>query len=770
MEMNMRRALPAFMLLLIFSIAAPRAAVPLRGFVIDATSGEPLPVANVMIPALSRGSATNLDGFFAIPNLEPGTYTLQISYLGYHGAETDIEVSDRLMDPITIELTPESVVLEEVVYTVKELDEKQLRESPRVSTMPMDAPTIRSMPSLGAEMDVLRAMQAIPGVKASSEISSALYVRGGSADMTLLQMDQSTVYNPSHLFGLFSTFNADAVKHIQLMKGGFPAEYGGRSGSVLEVVTNEGNRRETEGLVSVGIVSARAALEGPLPKKRGSYAISGRRTYFDMLIDALRKSSDEYKDLPDYFFYDGNGKINLDLTGKTTLTLGGYIGLDILTAEMGPDDSRLDMKTYWGNQTSTTRLRHVLGDYGFITFGVADSQYLSGFEVSNEVTMLIKFKNRFRDTALRTDFEFYAFTNHRLKTGVEAHRYSVHVTNQNEDVTFMSIDTTNWNIAHYLQDTWKIGAQFELMPGLRWYWHQDGNFYRFDPRMAAVYHYNERTRIKLAGGRYHQFVDIFNPAGGGSDFASFLDIWMTNDGSVEPMYADQIVFGFEHDPRPDLEFTLETYYSDLREINEYNNSIDRGQNYADAFFKGNGYAYGFEWMLRQKAGRLTGWIGYSLAWSKRRFPESYINLGDWYFPNWDRRHDFIAVGTYKLSKRWDMSTQWRYNTGQGYTRAMGEYTLRYASLDNDYFPDGNRRLLFGERNNYRLPADHRLDLTFIYNHKFFGNPAKLNLSIYNVYSRRAIWLRNYDTQENPVEVSDVKLLPILPMFSYEVRF
>ncbi len=753
-------------LLITLHVYASWATVPLKGFVIDGTSGEPLPLANVELQDMNRGGATNLDGFFAIPNLEPGIYTLKVSYLGYHDARIEVEVSIQPMDPINVELLPKSVRLEEVVYTVETVDDDKIRQSARVSTMPIDAQTVRNIPSLGAEMDVLRAIQAIPGVKASSEISSALYVRGGSPDMTLIQMDQSTVYNPSHLFGLFSTFNADAVKHIQLMKGGFPAEYGGRMGSVLEVVTNEGNRRETEGLVSIGIISARAAIEGPLPKKRGSYALSGRRTYFDMLIDALRKSSDEYKDLPDYFFYDGNGKINLDLTGKTTLTLGGYIGLDILTAEMGPDDSRLDMKTYWGNQTSTTRLRHVLGDYGFITFGVAYSQYRSGFEMHNEESLLFQFKNRFSDTMLRTDFEYYAVGNHRLKTGIEARRYSVEVINRNEDVNYGSIDTTNWNVAHYIQDVWRIGAQFELLPGIRWYWHQDGNFLRLDPRMAMVYHYNEQTRLKLAGGRYHQWIDIISAGEG----ISFFDIWMTNDGSVAPSYADQIVLGFEHDPRPNLEFTFETYYTGLRELNIFDQNIDRGIDMDDVFLKGEGFAYGYEWMLRQKSGRLSGWIGYSLSWSKRRFPETYINQGDWYFPKWDRRHDVIAVGTYRLSRKWDMSAQWRYNTGQGYTRALGQYTLYLARLDNSNFPDANRRLLYGEQNNYRLPADHRLDVTFTYRHKLFGQEAKLYLSIYNLYNHRAIWFRNYNTQENPVEISDIKLLPILPMLSYEMRF
>ncbi|MBZ0263041.1 TonB-dependent receptor [bacterium] len=766
----MKKRLIAVGMIILF-ITAAFAQQNIRGFVIDATSGEPLPVANVSVKGQPRGASTNLDGFFAIPHLEVGEITLQVSYIGYQSTEVVVQVTDGAMDPIKIELLPESVSLNEVVFEFDSDDtDNEKRQSARVSTIPVDANTLRAMPSLGAEVDVLRALQAMPGVKASSELSSALYVRGGSSDMTLIQMDQSTVYNPSHLFGIFSTFNADAVKHLELMKGGFPAEYGGRSGSVLEVVTNDGNRRETEGVVSVGIVAARGAVEGPLPGGiKGSYAVSGRRTYMDPILSALRKN-ENFSDLPDYFFYDGNGKVNIDISPKTTLTLGGYMGLDKLDAEVGPSDSKVTIGTYWGNQTLTSRLRHVIGSNSFLTFGVAYSRYRSGFELYNEDVLLNNFKNRFRDTAIRTDYEYYGAANHQIKTGIEARRYSVEVRQYNEDIDYVNIDTTTWNVAHYIQDRWKIGSNFEMIPGLRWYWHQDGDMVRFDPRLAMMYHYDERTRFKLAGGRYHQFIDVMTAG----DAASFFDIWVPNDGSLDPVYADQIVFGVEHDPAPGLELTFETYYNKYNDLNTFNMLIERGTDMASAFVKGEGYAYGFEWLLRKKTGRLQGWLGYSLSWTERQFPDTYINNGNPYYPKWDRRHDFVAVSNYQINKKWDFSTSWRYNTGQGYTEAVGYYVNRFPHVDNDFFPNGNSALVYGDKNNYRLPADHRLDLTASYKHKFLKKDAKLILSVYNVYSRRAIWFRNFDnsnlTTDPVVEVSDVKLLPIVPLVSYEVRF
>ncbi len=743
----------------------------IRGFILDEESGEPLPVANVIVKGTNRGGATNLDGFFTIPNMDPGKYTLHVSYLGYNSREVEIELKEGSIETFRIEISPQSMRLEEVVYTEDQLDEDEIRQSARVSTIPVDGNTIRKLPALGGEVDVLRALQAVPGVKASSDISSNLYVRGGSADMTLIQMDQSTIYNPAHLFGIFSTFNSDAVKHLELMKGAFPAEYGGRAGSVLNVVSNEGNRRKAEGLASVGIISARGALEGPLPNKRGSYALSGRRTYFEPVLEMLRNSSESMSDLPDYFFYDTNGKINLDLSDRTTFTFGGYVGQDELTAEFGPDDSRMNIGTEWGNQTVHARVRHVLPVSSFITFGATFSRYHSDFYFENEGIIFQDFQNTFQDAAFRTDYEYYGLDNHKIKTGIDFHIYDVNTTQDVEDTRVMTIDTTNTNLSHYIQDEWKIGSQFEIMPGIRWTWHEDGNLFRVDPRLAFLYHYDTKTRLKLAGGRYHQWIEL---VAFGEGF-SFTDMWIPFDGTLDPTYSDQVVIGIEHDPTDDTEITFETYYNDFNDLHMMDQSVDRGKSMEDVFYTGEGYAYGFEWMLRKKSGRLNGWIGYSLAWSKRKFPDPsasgrIYNEGDWFYPKWDRRHDFIIVGNYKLSNRWDVSTQWRYNTGQGYTRALGIYTTQPYNVGTEYSPNEFRTAHYGEQNNYRLPADHRLDLTFTYNHKFFGQDAKLNLSVYNVYNRRSIWFRDYDTDENPVEASDVKLLPILPLVSYEVRF
>lgn len=753
------------LLLSISALAGAEVRNPIRGFVVDSLNAEPLPLANVIIKGTIRGASTNLDGYFVIERLEPGIYPLQISYLGYHDREVMVEVTDRVMEPLRLGLLPGAVELKEVVVAISEEDEaSEERQSPRVSTVPLTSEVLRALPSLGAEMDVLRTIQTIPGVKASSDINSALYVRGGSPDQTLILMDHNVVYNPSHMFGLFSTFNADAVKHIELIKGGFPAQYGGRSGSVLEVVTNEGNRKETEGMFSLGVISARGALEGPLPNERGSYAVSARRTYMEPILDALRNSMDE--DLPDYYFYDANGKINWDLDSKTTLTLAGYTGRDRLTFTMGPSDDRSNLNMGWGNTTFSSRLRRVLSRDLFISGGLSFSDYHSKWGFVDSGINIEDAIDGLRDISLKSDLEYSGLQDHRVKTGLWVSNWKFRYREQVGEMTYVDIDTSTFNYSLYLQDVWRMHPLMEAQPGVRAYYHQAGSHFRVDPRLAFLFHVDANKRIKLALGRYTQWINIITFGDGMSNF----DLWIPVDASMKPSYSNQAVLGFEYDPREDLETTLETYYTDMKNIVTFDPLTLEGHQAADPFLFGKGYAWGVEMMIRKKAGPVAGWLGYSLSWTKRRFPNSLYNNGDWFYPKWDRRHDFVAVVNFDTGPRWDLSAAWRYNTGQGFTQALGIYTLQFPGIDPNCFGSEARTVVQGDLNNYRFPADHRLDGSATYKHHLFKMPARLVLSIYNVYSRRSYWQRTFNTNENPVEINDVKLLPILPLISYEVKF
>jgi outer membrane cobalamin receptor len=749
-------------ILILLMLAARLDAATIRGFVLDAASAEPLPVATITIDGSTIGTTTNLDGYFVLSDLKPGNYKISISYLGYERAHLDVHANGD-EKPLRIEIARKEYKMKEMVISRKKQDEDQeIRQSPRVSTVPVDGKIIKTMPSLGGEMDVMRALQTIPGVKASSDMSSALYVRGGSPDQTLILMDHNVVYNPSHMFGLFSTFNADAVKRLELMKGGFPAEYGGRNGSVLEVVTNEGNRRERHGNVSLGLISAKAALEGPLPANRGSYAVSGRRTYFDPMLSAMRSAMDT--DLPDYYFYDFNGKVNFDIDDRTTLTVASYLGDDVMDFSFGPVDDRMNFMLKWGNKTYSTRLRHALSRDLYISASAAMSTYQSHWKVGDSEVLLDEGIDKMQDASIKGDLEYYGLPLHRIKGGFWINRYDIKFKEGNEDITFIDLDDNTANYSAYLQDSWRVHPILELQYGLRGYYHKAGGQRALDVRLASVYHYDDRIRFKLATGRYSQFMNLITFGEGFSNF----DLWIPNDKTMPPSHSDQVVLGAEWDREDGIEATTEVYYTEMKNLTSFDPMTDRGVDGSDAFIRGHGVAYGWEAMLQRKLGRLTGWAGYSLSWSKRRYPDSAINGGEWFYPKWDRRHDFILVSTYQLNQKWDMSASWRYNTGQGFTKEKGVFTTRWAGFEPGDFADYNRTALPGSKNNYRFPDDHRLDVTLTYNHTFWDHPAKVNISIFNLYSRRSYWL--YDTNEFKLETSYVKLLPILPLLSYEVKF
>ena len=369
-----------------------------------------------------------------------------------------------------------------------------------------------------------------------------------------------------------------------------------------------------------------------------------------------------------------------------------------------------------------------------------------------------------QDLSLKSDAEYHGIEGHKIKAGFWLSRYDIRFVEGNEDLTFVDVDEATNNYSAYIQDSWRVGSFWELQPGVRGYFHEAGKHKALDARLSTVFHYDPRLRFKFTAGEYTQWMNLITF---GEGFTNF-DLWIPVDESMQPSYADQYIVGCEWDREDGLELTTEAYYTEMKNITSFDMMTDKGETAQDAFVVGHGNAYGWEAMLQKKLGRLTGWAGYSLSWTKRRFPESQINGGEWFYPKWDRRHDFIAVGNYAFNERWEMSGSWRYNTGQGFTQTKGVYTMYYAGMDPYDFANEGRMSLPGSKNNYRFPDDHRLDVTLTYNHLFFGHPAKVNMSIFNLYSRRSYWLYSVDTFK--METDYIKLLPILPLASYEVKF
>ena len=419
----------------------------------------------------------------------------------------------------------------------------------------------------------------------------------------------------------------------------------------------------------------------------------------------------------------------------------------------------------WGNRTFSSRLRHALGSKLFVSFGAALSRYRSKWFIENDGVLLDKARGRLYDFSYKSDIEMLGSKDHKLKAGIWVSDYWSMFKEENQDMVWVDVDKKTYNLSAYVQDQWRVNSRIELQPGIRAYYHVRGEYFTVDPRLAVMYQQTTKLRFKAAGGRYSQFINVMSL---GDAFSSF-DVWFPIDETIDPAYSDQAVLGLEYDA-DGLEFTAEGYYTDMHNVVSMNPEVDEGETAADAFVQGDGDAYGAEVMLRKKSGRLNGWVGYSLSWTHRTFEETLINEGNKFFPKWDRRHDFIIVANYQMSKNWDMSSSWRYNTGQGYTQALGVFTVRHPGWDPSFADDYDRVVQPGSKNNYRFPADHRLDLTFSYSHTCFSKPAKLIISVFNAYSRRPYYMRLFDTSENPVEVTDAKLLPILPLLAYEVRF
>lgn len=734
------------------------------GFVVDRSNGEPLPVASVVVEGTPLGTTTNLDGYYSITGVSPGQWAVTFSFLGYQSETHQVSLSEGQVVKVNVGLMPVTIPLKEAEVRFKRDPTQEVRTTPRVSVVPIEGKILRSTPSLLGERDVLRALQMVPGVKSSSELSSGLNIRGGSTDQTLILLDHNVVYNTAHMFGLFSTFNADAVKRVDLIKGGFPAQYGGRSGSVLEVITNEGNRKETHGLVAIGSLSARGTLEGPIPYTHGSYFLAARRTYLDPVLSLVRDMTD--MDLPDYYFYDANGKLNFDITDRSTLSLATYLGDDIFTFEFGPPDERLVTETKWGNRTGSLRYRYMLDPRWYLTSVVSFSRYRSTWGFKSDEVVIDEGVNKLQDMTLRGDVEFNGWRSHKPRFGLWVTRYHFRLVEGNPTITWVDVDTSTYNYSLYAQDEWRISPFWGVQAGLRFYYHQAGGHKALDPRLSVVYHYDPRIRVKLAMGRYHQWLNLITMG----DIFSNFDVWVPLDASMKPTYSDQLVVGYEWDREDGVQFTTETYFTQMNRVVWFNPVVDRATEAQDAFVNGEGYAYGWEIMLNKRSGRTTGWLGYSLSYTRRRFSGSLINNGDWFYPSWDRRHDIVTVLTYHLSPRWEFSSSWRFTSGQSFTQGLGIYTRRFALSGPEDDSDLRRTVLTGRLNNYRFPPDHRLDLSLSYNHLLLNRQARLTISLYNAYNYRSYWRRWFNTETNPVEVTDLRLLPVLPLISYEVKF
>lgn len=728
-----------------------------NGYITDSRSGETLLMANVAIAELNRGTSTNTSGYYSLTNLQPGTYTLICTYIGYRRFEQEITIESGETLRLDIDLVPEGVELGDVVVE----SEREREEQRNIGTAQVSAQLIKELPSV-MEPDVFRSVQLLPGVKAASDFSSGLYVRGGSPDQTLILLDETTVYNPSHFFGFFSTFNPDAVKDVRLHKGGYPAEFGGRLGSVLTVYNKDGNRNNTRGSVSLGMLASRASIESPL--KKGSWMLAVRRSTLEPVLAALRESVDTVPDL--FYFYDVNGKINFDVTPDDKLSLAFYTGTDAVSIPFQDDAS---IRLNYGNQTVSTQWRKIISDQLFSTVTATGSRYFNQPEFEIGGTAFER-NNDIYDFSLKTDVEYLPSQNHTLSTGFWAGNLTLKYTDRfdNQD-TFSNRIQTQY-VSVYLQDRWSPTDKWIINAGVRMNAFTEGSYARLEPRLSVEHRPASWIRLQAAYGRYHQFLTLIT-----NEAFSGFDLWLTTDDGVPPSYGDQFVIGAKTVPFEGYGLDVELYYRTMKDLFELDPFVTdpAGLDYDELFRFGEGYAYGIELFFEKQAGRFGGFIGYTFGVTRRKFPGFNVDLPDnpqqgrFYPPKYDRTHDANIVANYRLSDRWSVSAIFNYSTGQAYTEPLGR--TRFSRV-----PWGNNErntFVIGNMNASRLPSYHRLDMSFSRTGTFFGlGDAEWQFQLINVYSRRNIWFYNYDFDENPIEREDVALLPLIPSISYTVNF
>ena len=730
----------------------------ISGYVVDAESKEPLIRVMVTVKDTKNGAYTNKQGFFTLRSIKPGKITLKISGIGYTTMLQEYTLSEGEQKKVNLRLKKGDVLADQVqVEADREVEKREISIS-RVN-IPMEQLT---QLRIGGEADVFRALQFLPGVLTSSQISSGLYVRGGSPDQNLVLLDGSTVYNPSHLFGFISAFNPDAIKDVELIKGGYPAEYGSRLSAVLNLTQKDGNRDEYEGVASLGLISSRGSFQGPIGN--GAFFLGGRRTYLDLLLGALPEDPNE--PLPNFNFYDLNAKVTQDLGENDKIFLSGFNSADKLIL----DAPGIDFEVGIGNLNGAFRWTHIFGDNLFTSVNLSGSRYVNGF-TGNNGGFSFKIENTILDYTLRADLEWYASDDLTIKTGYEGTSYTFgymqNFTGNADTVaqsgTVSEGGLTNFTIddythAYYVQGNYQFSDLLSLQTGFRFNYWDSSDVLTIDPRFALRYQLFEDVVLKASWGIFHQYLRLATQP----DF-TFFDTWLPTDNTVPASKATHYIFSVETKPFDGYDMNFDFYYKDLRNISELRVNNTQGRTVSDVFFTGDGEAYGAEFFLQKKMGAFTGWIGYGLGYVFGQFDS--VNQGRVFRPKYDRRHDIKLVGMYKLNQDWEFGATFTFQSGQSYTGATSRFATRKPGETID-----SPQIVPGDRYGLRLPNTHQLNFNINYNTTIWGLPARVMIDIFNVYSRRDIWFRFYDTSKDVTEVTDVRLLPILPTVALEVKF
>lgn len=781
----------------------------ISGTVTDTSTGETILGANVAVKELGRGVATNLYGFYSL-TLPKGEYTILYSFIGFETVERKVNLTTD--EAINIELSSRVIATQEVEVVGERSTNTESTDMGRVG---LEVETIKTLPALLGEVDLLKTLQFLPGVQSAGEGNSGFYVRGGGPDQNLILLDNAVIYNAAHLFGFFSVFNADAVKNIDLIKGGMPASFGGRISSVLDISLKEGNNKEHKFEGGIGLISSRFTAQGPLKKGTSSYIVSGRRTYIDVIARPFINPESAFAG-SGYYFFDLNAKVNYTLSDRDRLFVSGYFGRDVFGFQSSTVGFGAQIP--WGNAMGSIRWNHLFNDRLFMNVNATYSNYQFSF-IGSQDDFEFSLNSGIEDWSGKVQFSWYPDLRHQIKGGVDYvyHTFSPsQVAARSGDTEFdLGSDNTTFSheIAFYIQDEFDLTPDLRVNAGLRYSgFAHIGPFTRyvrddtqdsfaaiagretidygrgelvkyyggFEPRLSMRYRINERSSVKGGYSKNYQYVHLATL----SPTSLPTDVWLPSTDRVQPQSGIQYAIGYFRDLfKNRYEASVEVYYKDMQNLVEYEegsrpeNNINNNTDNQLVF--GSGYSYGAEFFLKKNHGRLNGWIGYTWSKNMRQFDD--LNLGRAFPARYDRRHDFSIVGSYKLNKRLEFGAAFVYATGDAITLPVQRYFYEGRIVD-----------VFDERNSFRMAPFHRADVsatlypkkTKRVKNKATGEQEEVErkfnshwtFSVYNVYNRMNpyfIYFGNSgDLSQGSLQIDayQVSLFPILPSVTWNFSF
>ncbi len=784
----MQRSLILFLFLVSSLFATAQSKYTINGYVRDSLSKELIIGATISINGQTRGVTSNQYGFYSI-TLDTGKYILSVSHVSYLPTLVQLDLKNNTA--VNFDLIPRSSLNNEVVVYTKRRDANV--KNAQMGKIDLSIAQIKNIPALMGEIDVLKAIQLLPGVRNAGEGNAGFYVRGGGPDQNLIMLDDAVVYNTGHLFGFFSIFNSDAIKNTSLIKGGMPAQYGGRISSVLDIAMKDGNMNKFQSEGGIGLIASRFSVQGPIKKDKASFIVSARRTYVDALVKPfIKKTSDFYGS--GYYFYDLNAKMNFRFNEKNRLFISGYFGRDVFDF----NNSKRSFKSNipWGNSTATIRWNHVFNNKLFANTTIVYNDYKFKFSAAQN-NFELSLSSGIRDGNAKIDFDYYPASQHKVKFGAQYtyHKFIPNVVSGKQDSVIFKPNNEGSKYANeaaaYIQDDWDVSDKIKINYGVRLStFTQIGPYTKYvrdvnrnpvdstvyksfeaiktygglEPRVTIRYALNDETSIKLAINRNYQYIHLVSNAGSTLP----TDLWVPSTYIVRPQIAWQYAAGFFknfHDNK--YETSVEVYYKDMRNQIEYKEGYTPSlTDPEDEFVFGKGWSYGSEFFINKTRGKLTGWVGYTLSWTWKKFKD--LNDGEKYPARYDRRNDMSVVANYEVNKKWKLGGVFVYGTGNATTLPERFYII-----------DGVLTQEYSKVNQYRLPAYHRIDLAATYT-PVPKRKKKVQsywvFSIYNVYSRQSPYFIYFDQSGSPyngtlkVEARQVSLFPILPAVTWNFKF